>query len=256
MPMMKNIFKKYKAGWIAAIAVFVVLSAFTVVRLFQAGNAVKNAINEKASNFAETDLNDAGWDIPEIRQKKKEIHWKEQQLLLAKTDSLNLGINLTDSTVQVQLKGTVLLQADILKQMPEHFIESPDYAAYLDLTDISRIVEEKSSSVKRPVKKVQAPKNESEVQEFKHDTVPETPIIWQFVLDNQVEVVITGVGMGQDSLLNMNFNKDILKYKIEKLKSNWLPKTYMPTLYLWLDDKDAKAIYRAIPGNGRVVFKI
>jgi hypothetical protein len=253
---MKDIFIKYKAGFILTISVLVILSAFTIVRFIKAENAVKLAISEKTLNFAETDVNDAGWNIPEIEQKKKQLHWVEQQLLLAKSDSLSLGIYLTDSTVQVLLKGTVLLQSDILKQFPEHFIESPNYAAYLDFTDISKIVQEQSTSIKRPIKRVKAPKNESEVQKVEHDTVPEAPIIWQFVLNNNIEVVITGVGLGQDSLLNMNFKNDILKYNIERLKTNWLPKTYMPTLYIWLDDKDAKAIYRAIPGNGRVVFKI
>lgn len=253
---MKDIFIKYKVGFIATIAVLVILSGIAILRFIKAEEAVKLAISEKTLNFAETDVNDAGWNIPEIKQKKKQLHWVEQQLLLAKSDSLNLGIDLTDSTVQVLLKGTVLLQANILKQYPEHFIESPNYAAYLDFTAISKIVQEQSTSIKRPVKRVKAPKNESEVQKVEHDTVPEAPIIWQFVLNNNIEVVITGVGFGQDSLLNMNFKNDILKYNIEKIKTNWLPKTYMPTLYIWLDDKDAKAIYRAIPGNGRVVFKI
>jgi hypothetical protein len=253
---MKDFFIKYKFGFIVTIAVLVILSAFTVVRLIQAEKAVKLAIDEKKLNFAETDVDDKGWNIPEIEKKKKEIHWMEQQLLLAKTDSLNLGINLADSTVQVLLKGTVLLQANILKQLPAQFTDSPNYPAYLDFTTISKIVGENSTSVKRPVKKVKAPKNENEVQEVKHDTIPEAPIIWQFVLNNNIEVVITGVGLGKDSLLEMNFNKDILKYKIEKLKDNVFPKTYMPTLYIWLSDKDAKAIYRAIPGKGRVVFKI
>lgn len=253
---MKDIFIKYKVGFIITIAVLVILSALTIARFIKAEKGVKLAINEKTLNFTETDVNDAGWNIPEVEQKKKEVHWMENQLLLAKSDSLNLGINLADSTVQVQLKGTVLLQANILKQIPENFIESPNYAAYLDFTTISKIVQEQSTSIKRPVRKVKAPKNENEVQEFKHDTVPELPIVWQFVLDNKIEVVITGVGLGQDSLLDMNFKNDILKYNIEKLKNNWLPKTYMPTIYIWLEDKDAKAIYRAIPGNGRVFFKI
>ncbi len=253
---MRDLLKKYKVGFIIVLVVFVILSAFTIVRFIKAENAVKLVVNKKTLSFADNDFNDAGWNLPEIEQKMKEVHWMEQQLLLAKSDSLNLGINLADSTVLVQLKGTVLLQADILKQIPENFIESPNYAAYLDFTAISKIVQEQSTSVKRPIKRVKAPKNENEVKLVKHDTIPEAPIIWQFVLDNNIEVVITGVGLGKDSLLDMNFKNDILKYNIEKLKNSWLPKAYVPTLYIWLDDKDAKAIYRAIPGNGRVVFKI
>jgi hypothetical protein len=253
---MKKIFIQYKVGFIITIIVFVILMSFTTVRFMKAENSVKLAINEKIQNFSDNDINDAGWNIPEINQKKKEVQWVEQQLLLAKSDSLNLGINLADSIFQVQLKGTVLLQANILKQIPTHFIESPNYAAYLDFTAISKIVEEQSNIIKRPVKKVQAPKNENELAAVKHDTIPDPLLKWQFVLDNKIEVVITGVGLNKDSLIDIQYNNDILRYSVERLNKNWLPKTYIPTLYIWLNDKDAKAIYRAIPKNGKVIFKI
>ncbi len=253
---MKDLFNKYKVGFLVLLVVFVILTGFTTFRFIKAAQAVKMAIAEKEASFSETDINDAGWFIPEIQEKKKEIHWVERQLILAKSDSLNLGINLADSIVQVQLKGTVLLQANILKQIPAHFFESTNYAYYLDFTSIPKIVEEKANILKRPVKKVQAPKNENEYREVKHDTIPDPELVWQFVLDNQVEVIITGVATGQDSLIHNQYKGDFLKYSFDKLNKNWIPKNYMPTLYIWLSDKDAKAIYRAIPPNGRVVFRI
>ena len=78
---MKDILKKYKVGFILTIVVLVILSGITIVRFIKAENAVKLAINEKALNFAEADINDAGWIIPEVEQKKKELHWMENQLL-------------------------------------------------------------------------------------------------------------------------------------------------------------------------------
>lgn len=253
---MKETFRKYKVGFIITIVVFVVLSAITTARLILAQKAVKLAVDEKTATFNETDINDLGWNIIEIQEKKKEVHWLDQQLLLAKSDSLNLGINLSDSIVQVQLKGTALLQANILKQYPVHFMESPNYAAYLDFTAISRIIDEQSTIPKKPIKKVKAPKNESEVVEVKHDTIQIPPLVWRFTLDNKIEVVITGVGHNPDSTLNLQFNKDIINYSFDKLNKNLIPKNFLPTFYIWLDDKDAKAIYRAIPEGGKVVFKI
>lgn len=253
---MKELFKKYKAGFIVVVIVTGVLTSFTTVRFIVAQNAVKLAIREKIRGFSENEIKYAGWNIPEIQQKKKESHWLEQQLLLAKSDSLNLGINLSDSIVQVQLKGTVLLQANILKQYPTHFFQSPNYAAYHDISAISKIAEEQSSIPKKPIKKVKAPKNEDEVEEVKHDTTQIPPLVWKFNLNNRIEVVITGVGLNPDSTMNLQYKNDIYKYSVDKIKKNWFPKSYMPTLYIWLDDKDAKAIYRAIPEKGRVVFKI
>jgi hypothetical protein len=253
--MMKEFLLKYKAGLITITAVFLLLLAITVIRYVKAMNAVQTAIEEKLMVIPDVEIHDAGWNIPEIKEKKKEINWLERQLLLAKSDSLNLGISLNDSIVQVQLKGTVLVQAKMIKHHPVHFFDSLNYGAYHDFTRIASIVEEQSTIPKKPIRKVQAPKNENEVQEFKHDTIPDPPMVWQFSLNNRINVVITGVGLDKDSVLNFQYSKNMVDYKFSNLKTNMFPKNYNPTLYIWLNDKDAKSIYRAIPEKGKVVFK-
>jgi hypothetical protein len=252
---MKNILIKYKAGFIITIVLFVLLLAFTITRYVMAVNAVETAVKEKLAQIPEKDINDAGWNIPEIQEKKKEVHWLERQLQLAKSDSLNLGINLSDSVVQVQVKGTVLLHARIQKQIPEHFFEALNYGTYLDFTKIATIIEEQATIVKRPVKRIQAPKNEDEAAKVKKDTIPDPLLVWQFKLDNEIEVVITGIGLNKDSLVNAHYNKDIVSYSTEYFKKNLFPQKYIPTLYIWLNDNDAKALYRAIPENGKVAFR-
>lgn len=252
---MKNIFLKYKAGFITTIVVFLLLLAFTIARYVIAMDAVEKAVKEKLAHIPEDEINDTGWNIPEIQEKKKEVHWVERYLQLAKSDSLNLGINLSDSIVQVQLRGTVLLQARIKKQIPEKFFEELNYGTYLDFTKIATVVEEQATIVKRPVKRVQAPKNEDEAAKVKHDTIPDPLLVWQFKLDNEIEVVITGIGLNKDSLVEARYNNDILTYSTEYFKKNLFPKTYIPTLFIWLNDNDAKALYRAIPENGKVVFR-
>jgi hypothetical protein len=252
---MKNIFLKYKAGFITITVIFLLLLTFSVVRYIKAMNAVSTAAKEKLALIPDEEINDVGWNIPEIQEKKKEVHWLERHLQLAKSDSLNLGINLTDSIVQVQLRGTVLLQAKIQKQIPANFFEKLNYGTYLDFTKIASVVEEQATIVKRPVKRVQAPKNEDEAAKVKHDTITDPLLVWQFKLDNEIEVVITGIGLNNDSLVAVNYKKDIFNYNTEYFKKNIFPKTYIPTLYIWLKDKDAKALYRAIPEKGKVVFR-
>lgn len=252
---MKEILLKYKAGLITIAVIFVLLFAITAVRYLMAMNFVQKAIEEKLMVIPDAEIHDAGWNIPEIKEKKKEINWLERQLLLAKSDSLTLGISLNDSIVQVQLKGTVLVQSKMIKQHPLHFFDSLNFGAYHDFTRITTIVEEQSTIPKKPIKKIQAPKNENEVQEIKHDTVPEPLLIWQFSLDNKINIIITGVGLGKDSLLNFQYHKNLIAYNYNNLKKNLKSEIYTPTLYIWLNDKDAKAIYRAIPEKGKVVFK-
>jgi len=252
---MKEILKKYRFGFIGFIIILVTLTGVTVFRYIISMEAVDNAVTEKLSTIPEEKINDSGWNISEIQEKKKEVHWLERHLVLAKSDSLNLGINLTDNIVQVQLKGTVLFQAKIQKQSPEHFFDNLNYGTYLDFTKIARIKEEQATIEKRPLKRIQAPKNEEEAAKIKHDTISDPLLIWKFKLDNKIEVVITGIGLNKDSVVDLRDKEDLLRYNVERLKQNWLSENYIPTLYIWLNDKDAKALYRAIPERGKVVFR-
>ena len=252
---MKELLSKYKFGFIAFFTLFILLSVFTFFRYSKSIEAVKKAATEKLNTIPEKELNDAGWNVAEIQEKKKEVHWLERHLTLAKSDSINLGINLTDSIVQVQLKGTVLFQAKIQQQNPAHFFDDLNYGTYLDFTKIAKIIDESSTIPKRPLKKIQAPKNEEEAAKIKHDSIPDPLLVWKFELDNQIEVVITGIGLNKDSVPDLRFKEDLLKYNIEKIKQKWVTENYKPTLYIWLNDKDAKAIYRAIPERGKVVFR-
>ncbi len=252
---MKEFIKRYKFGFIAFFTVLVIMLAITVFRYMKSMEAVDKAVNKKLSLIPEAEINDAGWNSPEIQEKKKEVHWLERHLTLAKSDSLNLGINLADSIVQVQLKGTVLFQAKIQKQNPAQFYNELNYGTYLDFTKIARISDEQANILKRPLKRIQAPKNEDEAAKIKHDSIPDPLLVWKFKLDNQIEVVITGIGLNKDSVADLRFDEDMLRYNVEKVKQKWVTEHYIPTLYIWLNDKDAKAIYRAIPEKGKVVFR-
>jgi len=252
---MKDLFVKYKIGFLTIIIVFSLLLSISIGRFVFANKAVKATIDQQNQAVSDENSADQGWDNPEIRKMKKEVYWLDQQLLLAKSDSITLGFNLADSVVQVQLKGTVLFQGKILKLYPAPFLESLNYKAYTDFARIAAITSEYSEFPKKPIKKVIAPKSENEVAEVKQDTVIEKRLNWKFNLNNNMNVVMTGVGLNKDSVLDLRFENDMLKYRSEQIKQEWLPKDYIPTLYLWLPDKEAKAIYRALPVKGKVIFR-
>jgi hypothetical protein len=252
---MKNLFTKYKIWFLTILLVFSLLLIISIVRFVFANNAVKATIDQQYQDTTDVNSTETGWDNSEIRKMKKEVYWLEQQLLLAKSDSITLGFNLADSVVQVQLKGTVLFQGKILKHYPAPFLESLNYKAYTDFARIAAITSEYSEFPKKPIKKVIAPKSENEVAAVKQDTVVEKRLLWKFNLNNNMNIVLTGVGLNKDSLLDLRFENDMLKYSSEQIKQEWIPKEYIPTLYLWLPDKDAKAIYRALPEKGKVIFR-
>ena len=79
---MKEIFKKYKFGFIAFITILVILIAFTVFRYIKSMEAVNTAANEKLLSISEAEINDAGWNIPEIQEKKKDTLRLQKQTRL------------------------------------------------------------------------------------------------------------------------------------------------------------------------------
>ncbi len=187
----------------------------------------------------------------------KEKWWLEQQLELAKSDSFSLGINLKDSTLQVQLKGTILFQARILKQKPQEFFSRANENIYRTiLAETSKINYCEANIPKKPIKKVIAPQEGKEVVESKTDTLEVPRLSWHFITNVGVEVVINGVQQNPDSTYSeIPVLKDMMTFRLNnRLHNPFGPKETM-LLFLWLADPDAKAIYRALPEKSKVIFR-
>jgi hypothetical protein len=195
------------------------------------------------------------WSNEEIRSLWKENIWFERQLTLSKSDKINMGIDLTNKTIEVQLKGTVLLQAQIMKQYPSDFMKDINQNAYINLFGhIAAIDSEWCNYPKKPIVKVLAPKDSSEVQ-TKIDTLKEARFEWRMNIENKFNVVINGVVFNEDSVKEIKRFEDIYRFRKDEILNKLNKDFYKPTLFLWLDDKDVKAIYRAIPEKGQVIFR-
>lgn len=72
---------------------------------------------------------------------------------------------------------------------------------------------------------------------------------------NCLQIVINGVLPGPDSTLNVQKNKDVIAYRFKHAFDNPFAKNYSPVLFLWLNDTDAKAIYRALPEKAKFIFR-
>ncbi len=252
---MNTFFQKYKKEFLIVVSVVALLLILFGVRVYFALNAVNIQSGQTEGENAVEKPDAALWQNDEAQHLQKEIYWLEQQLVLAKSDSISLGINLTDSVVQVQLKGTILFQSKIMDQRPKNFLPQLKEEPYLSFAKIHRIQTESANIPKKPIKKVQAPKDESEVTDVKQDTIPEAALDWDFRVESNINVVIKGVAMDEDSLFQLNTNKDVYRYQANGIFNQILPENYTPTLYIWLNDKEAKAIYRALPERGKVIFR-
>lgn len=253
---MKNFYRKYKK-WIISVAaiwgiLFVAFFANTGFSLVKVNEFLK--LMKSDENSAVTSVH---WDNSEYRDLIKEKLWLEQQLEMAKTDSFSMGINLRDSIVQVQLKGTVLFQAKIIGHKPSEFFNGSSKESYLNhFAQITRIDASIANIPKRPIKKVIAPRVGQEPETTKQDTIKNERMYWEFVTQNGINIVINGIVMNTDSLAyQISKRHDVFSYRIKNGKVNSFSNEYLPTLFLWLNNQDAKAIYRALPEQAKCIFR-
>ncbi len=210
---MKYFIQKYRklifftiSVWVILVTLFAVNTAFSLSKL----NQLVNEIKSKKSN-SETEIN---WNNPEARALFKDKLWLENQVALAKNNSFSLGINLKDSLVQVQLKGTILFQSKILNQEPLRFFDSTGKEAYLNyFSEITVIDTSEANIPKKPIKKVIAPPVGTEVETRTHDTIKTERIHWEFLTENQIKVIINGACLSNDSTrFEIPVSKDIDNY--------------------------------------------
>lgn len=253
---MKNFYRNYKK-WIISVALiwgilFVVFLTNTGFSLVKVNDFIKLMKSDENG-----EITSAHWDNNEYRNLVKEKLWLEQQLELAKTDSFSIGINLRDSIVQVQLKGTVLFQAKIIAQKPSAFFRGSSKESYVNhFAQITRIDSSMANIPKRPIKKVIAPRVGQEPEEAKPDSVKSERMYWDFVTQNGINIIINGVAMNRDSTAyEIPKMSDVFSYRMKNRKVNSFSNEFMPTLFLWLNDQDAKAIYRALPEQPRCIFR-
>ena len=251
---MDRFFHQNKKLAITIISVWVVLILlFVAVLMFRISQS--NRFVNQLSENADSENILAGWDNDTIRNLYKEKWWYEQQLALAKTDSFSLGINLYDSIVQVQLKGTVLFQAKILKHSPGQFLRNADEKLYRMLfEENSRIDSNRANIPKKPIKKVTAPKIGDEAKTNKTDTTKENLLVWHFFTNKKIEVLIYGVQMESDTI-SMKIPNNLRAYRMEDGLKNPFKSKNKIILFLWINDQDIKSIYRALPENTRVIMR-
>lgn len=245
---------KHKKVFFAVILFFLILLVFLIIRLVSAVHASQKSA-EIFLNFSEKENKTTLYPAGEAHDLAEEIFRLEQKLELAKSDSIHLAINLSDSLVQIHLKGLDLFHSKILYLQPENFLNSVNQTAYRQLAKVSAIKSEVANVPKKPIKKVKASRDGISQSNAKADTIPNLELIWRFTTENNIKVVITGVKIAPDSTFKFNPQKDLLKYKTYGFLDEIIPDEYSPTLYLWLNDSDARSIFRAVPEKGKVLFR-
>jgi hypothetical protein len=235
---------KYKKAIIAAVIIIVLAVLVVAGKLFITTSPSTNAAKKLTASI-ESEEPLKGWENKEVRTLWKEKFWKENLLAVAKDDSMSLGINLEDSIIQLQFKGLVLSECKIIYSEPKNFLQDIDSRVYAKLFGKpSNIVVDEANIQKKQFRRAKPPTEEGGDPIYL-DSISYDPILWIFRDDNNLRFVVHGFDAYNDTMkIIPQFKADMLKFRMQNDKDK---SVYYPTLFIWMDDTEAKAIYRALP---------
>lgn len=243
---------RYKKAFIAAIIIVVISVLVVAVKLFLSISPANKAAKQITSSV-ESESSLQGWEDPGLNALWKDKFWIENQIALAKDDSMSLGINFEDSIMQLQFKGLALVESKILYAEPKNFLKDIDSKIYAKLFGLpSTITSGQANMKKRPFRRMKPPTEEYGEPVFQ-DSLFNDPILWDFTTSNNIRLVVHGFDAFNDTTkIIPSFKADVLKFRLEGNEDN---SGFIPTLFIWMNDKDAKAIYRALPHEAQVIFR-
>ncbi len=253
----------------------IIVGAVVAFLVFSSLDEVKNTLAIMQGNGNSTLKEKVDWQNGEARTLFKEKQWLLRQLELSDENSMSLGINMADSIFQLQLNGLVLIQSKIYYMRPSSFLSEENLQIYDKLFLQAKSIEiETASEPKRVLtkKKVVAETEETESKSdtitqdnsvvdstsnlIKNDSVLPKNLHWEFIMNNMVKVVVMGLSVGPDSLLiEPSFEKEMMASRNESEYQALDSLPYHPTIYIWLQNQDAKSIYRALPEKSDIIIR-
>lgn len=195
----------------------------------------------------------------------KQKAWVESRLKMAAGDSIGLSIDLENLTIQMELKGVVLMKSKIRDYSTSGFFKQMEGNVYFSMFGTPLTIERYESSIeKNPFKIVQAPKSVEEAEAVK--TVKDTiryEVFWTVQLDRDFELNIQGIDSLSDAQSGYKLGKGFeFKRDLKNIGKafqqiiRFKKPVYTPEILISIPENEAKAILRALPRKASVTIRI
>lgn len=265
--------KKYTGLKIFVVIFIVVLLALTGVYSYLSIGAVRERM---ALAKAQSDGTISG--NPSLIDLMKEKAWVESRLKMAAGDSIGLSIDLGQHTIQMELKGVVVMKSKIRDYSTSGFFKRMDGNVYFAMFGTPLTIQAYESSIeKNPFKVIQAPKTKT-AEEIKAeeeaplapskpaattDSIPDETVFWTVKLDRDFELNIQGIDSVAEAQSKYKLGKGFeFKRDIRNIMNSFehivkfKKPVYTPEILISIPENEAKAILRALPRNASVTIRI
>jgi hypothetical protein len=233
------------------ILIFGVIVTFSILSILSPLTKIKEINNKYNNDNLENSYKDALYNQNLFRLKKDEAYLKAK-LLMSENDSINLSINIPDSLISIEIKGTSIYSVPLRKIQISKMFDHIDRDALISyLSSPFCILHEKATILKEPLIIKKAPKDTIEAN--KNNVMPDTlgPKISAYRFYTDKDLIINIKQSENLDIINsfkyeFDYNLQISSIQLKKLIKFKIP-DYIPWIKLEIDKKDAIAIYRALP---------
>ena len=253
-----NIFKN-KTLIIGISLLFLLLaSAFTFWSVFTPVEGLKIMNNGQSGK---TEGATPCYDDPSLQGTMKEITYQEAFISMAQTDSIGLVVNLSDSLMQLSLKGVIIHSAKMKNISTDGFFGAMDICSYQNLFSAPiEITGQKATVEKEPIVVKKAPKSpeeaDSTIVPYSLDTLKAQQIAnIELTISAGFKIFIHDASAGCEKMSRSVATPGEIWKNVKRLIQFKGPE-YQPAIHICVDKNDALSIYRALPKKAFMVMKV
>jgi hypothetical protein len=198
----------------------------------------------------------------ELSNLVKELSYKEALLKLAEEDSIQLAVNLSDSTVCLYIKGVKIHETHLKEFKIDELLNKMPIIQYVKIFSEPRNIHRQNASiVKEPIVVRQAPKDtvEAALNAWKPDTLIQKPAYLNLALDCGIALLFEQDSniSWQDKWIRFSFKSGVrIKQTITSIGNfvRFRKQEYIPTITIKMPADDLRAVYRALPQHAVTVI--
>jgi len=204
------------------------------------------------------------YDQPEMKLLVKEKAYKEALLKLSESDSIQLVLNLSDSTVNLTIKGVTIHQTKVgFIKRDQILQEMPLVQQVMMFSQPLAVSSQGASIVKEPVVERDAPKDtlEAALNAWQPDTLIQKPAFTIFSLEYGINLILEQEPNHtlRDKWTRFNFyNRLRIRSSVRAVYRfiTFKKQEYHPAITIRMPADDLRAIYRALPDHTLIVITI
>ncbi len=215
-----------------------------------------NAYKRVADNAADT----LSYNSPDLGEMRSKRAFLEARAMLVDADSVSLTVNLADSSVTLEQKGVVLHRSKISSMRISRVFRRVHRNDLAEAFSFPLTVNGSTSTIprKRYSMKMAPSDTSATAPMVMPDTASQEEVFFRLSMDRGIQLDFCQAEYSDHD------DEKIMQNRIKRQESGRILKDmlafkvpdYHPVIRLELPEKDARAIYKALPVNARVALRI